>query len=262
MGAGRTWQFLPTFLLLLFLSLLLILLESRGWTRPFHQSIEVVVNPAKKEIYRFFQKKVRNPWLFLTSLPSQAEKINSLQKQVQELLPEKEKARALLEENKILRRQLGAPLPPSWQFLPAQTLGKTDFLTLDKGEKDGVKVGQMVVLENILVGRVARILPRQSQVELPTAPSAKIPVVAQETRARGILQGQFGQSFVLERVPQGETLKENDLLVTTGEGDYLTGLLVGKIAQIERIETEVFQKAQVIPLLDYQKLETVFLVFP
>lgn len=252
---------LPTFFSLLLISLLLIFLEKQGMVKPLREGVEIVTKPVKRGIYRPFQR-IRGQWLFLSSRRSQSEKIKFLEEKEQELLAEKEKNRALLEENKALRAQLEAPLPPTWEFLPAQTLGQTPLLTLDKGEKNGVKVGQTAIFKNILVGKVVKITPYQSQVQLPTDPSAKIPVVCQKTRARGILRGEFGKSLVLGEVLQGETLEVGDLLVTTGEGDFPKGLLVGKITEVEKLETEVFQKAQISPLLDYEKLETVFLLVP
>ena len=59
---------------------------------------------------------------------------------------------------------------------------------------------------------------------------------------------------------QGDKLNVGDLILTTGEGGYPSGLAIGKIKEVKKIEKELFQTAVVQLLIDPTSLTTVFLV--
>ena len=176
-------------------------------------------------------------------------------------------------ENTAQRRLLGASLPPDWQFFPAQTAGLIGGqLIIDQGEKQGVKVGQAAIFENILVGKVEKAGERIAWMQLPSNKKSRILVkvipdgeegsqrTQSETegteKARGLLIGD-GEKMRLEKVLQEENLAEGDLVVTA---DYPPNLLIGKIKKVFKKEAEIYQTAEVEPLVDYQKLEIVFLI--
>ena len=157
-----------------------------------------------------------------------------------------------------MRRLLGAPLPAKWKFLPAKVMGNGEKIRIDKGEKDGVKKGMIVVSENILVGRIVSLTQKSSLLELPISPGVILPVVVKRAgnkgiQARGILQ-QSGGNLVLSEVLQSEDIQKGDLVVTVGDENLLPDLLIGQITDVLPKSAEVYQKARVKPLLEYDKL--------
>jgi len=166
------------------------------------------------------------------------------------------------------RRLLGTPLPPEWQFFPAQTAGLIDgSLTIDKGENDDIKIGQTVLVENIFVGVVKKTGQYQAQVRLPIEENAKFLVKVipaedhpetgdSEAKAKGLLTGNGGK-LKLEKVLQKKQLNEGDLIVTS---EFPPNLIIGKIKKVIKNEVEIYQSAEVEPFLDYQKLEIVFIL--
>jgi rod shape-determining protein MreC len=251
MEKESTGRILPLFLFLLLLSLFLILAENFGAVKSIRGAGERLVVPVKSGIYRAWQG---------ISGGFSADKIAELEQTARQGVVCSVQLKTLEEENKALRRQLEAPLPPTMKFLPAKTLGLTRYLTIDKGEEDGVREGMMVISENILVGKVIGITPKTAQVLLPTDPDSKIPSRTLKTNARGLVVGEFGTKISFAKVLQAEVLEIGDLLVTTGEGGYLPDLLIGKIANIEKVPVEPFQKGEVTSLLDYKKLANVFVI--
>lgn len=247
------------FLFLILFSLFLILAENFGWIKTIRSAVEKGTIPTKMVAYRTWQG-ISGSFSGLFSLSNCPQKIADLEKQIEEYLVLSVKLNVLEEENKALRRQLEAPLPPTTKFLPAKTLGLTKYLTIDKGEEDGVKPGMIVVSENILVGKIIQVTPKTAQVILPTDPDSKIPSRTIKTNARGLVEGQFGTGAVFDRVLQAEVLESGDLLVTTGEGEYERDLLIGKLTRIEKVPVEPFQKGEITPLLDYSKLVNVFVI--
>jgi len=259
MGRESVLKSLPHFLLLTLVSLLLIFFENFGWTKPIHGVSEKATRPVKLIFYRA-QTRLSSTFSFLSFWRYGQQKIKYLEERNREFQVGDQKTRALEEENRSLRSQLGVTLPSEWELEPAQVLGKTRHLTIDKGEKDGLKIGQVAIFQNILVGKVVKVGLYESEIELPTDPESKIPAQTAKTRAKGLLMGQFGDRMTLEKVTQGESLEEEDSVVATGEGGYPKGLIIGKISWVEKKESEVFQKAGVVPSLNFDKLEMVFLV--
>ncbi|MDP3998133.1 MAG: rod shape-determining protein MreC [bacterium] len=259
MGRESVLKSLPHFLLLVLISLVFLFLENFGWVKPIHAVAEWGTKPVKLVFYHSGQQ-LRGNFYFLTFWRTGEKKIRSLKDRNQELLVEAEKARVLEEENRALRAQLGITLPADWELELAQTLGKTRYMAIDKGEKEGIYLGQVAIVKKFLVGRVVKVNPHESQIELPSDPESKIPIMTVKTQARGLLTGQFGRGMNLEKVTQGESLETEDLVVTTGEDGYPKDLIVGKISWIEKKENEVFQKAGVEPALDFDGLEVVFLI--
>src|SRR3989304_6423747 len=177
MGREAVLKSLPQFLFLVLISLLLIFFENLGWLKPAHAFAEKGTKPAKLTLFRSWQK-TQNSFSFLSFWRSGSQKIQNLEERNRELLVEAQIAKALDEENRTLRAQLKISLPSDWQFQEAQTLGKNRYLFLDKGEKDGVKVGQIAVLKNFLVGKVIKVSSYESQDEMTADPEGKIPVRA------------------------------------------------------------------------------------
>lgn len=249
MEKESTKKILPPFLLFFGVCLILILLENLGLLRLVRRGTESVTTPLKMVIFRAWQK---------TGLGSSV--ASDIGPQIRELATLRVKLQVLEDENKSLRKQLEAPLPPTMKFLPAKTIGLTRFLTIDKGDEDGVKVGMTVISENILVGKVNQVTPKTAQIILPTDPDSKIQVRTIKTGAKGLALGEFGTKAVLDKVLQAERLEKDDLVVTTGEEGDIKDLLIGKLGKIEKEEVQPFQKAEIIPLLDYGKLVDVFVV--
>lgn len=250
---------MPLFLFLVLASLILLFGENFGWTNFLHGVFEQGAKPVKLVFYRSAQQ-VQTTFSFFTFWRSGEQKLKHLEERNRELMVEAQKVKALTEENKILRDQLEVALPAEWVFDPAQTIGRSRYLTIDKGAEEGVVLGQVAVVKKILVGKVIDVSTHESQIELPTDPESSIPVQTVKTGARGILSGQFGKGMAIDKVTQGEVLEKEDIVTSTGEGGYLKGLIIGKIGSVEKSESELFQKAQVEPVLNFAELEFVFLV--
>ncbi|PJC75981.1 hypothetical protein CO010_03935, partial [Candidatus Shapirobacteria bacterium CG_4_8_14_3_um_filter_39_11] len=53
---------------------------------------------------------------------------------------------------------------------------------------------------------------------------------------------------------------KGDLVITSGEENWLPDLLIGQIEEVLPKTAELYQTARVSALLDYQKLRIVFIV--
>ena len=140
-------------------------------------------------------------------------------------------------------------------------------IVLGIGTADGVKVDDVVVSEQGLVGRVSEAGPNYSKVLLITDPSSNFSALVEGSRATGIVRGQYGDSLIMDWLLQTEAVKAGDVVVTAGLGLgdqvrslYPKGLVVGKVLQVQNAEAAAYQRAIIGPAVDLRKLETVLVV--
>lgn len=239
------------FLILLISSVLIFFLDGRGYLNGVKGAVQIVILPVQ---YSFFAagQNVKNSFSFLTFWKSGENRIKNLELRNMELAAAKNEADRLEKENKELKKQLGVNITKSHILLPAPVLGLDRYLQIGAGTNDGVKEGMMVVYLDNLVGKIIRVLPRSSFVQLAIDPQAKIPV--KTGKARGLVSGQFNSSQILDRVAQNEEINTGDLIFTPED------LVVGKVDKIISQQTDIFKKATVLPVLDYSELTTVFII--
>lgn len=169
------------------------------------------------------------------------------------------KVRILESENIKLRRQLEAPLPPSYKFVPAQVIAVTRFMEIEAGSDQGIKKGQLVVDELTLVGIVETVSARRSNIKLITDPDFQIAAVTSRG-TRGIAAGQGKGNMALTKVLQKDPLFLSDQVLTLGAEFVPPNLLIGKITNITAEETSTYKQAKIAALLDLGREKNVFVI--
>ncbi|MDB5476936.1 MAG: mreC, partial [Phenylobacterium sp.] len=96
------------------------------------------------------------------------------------------------------------------------------------GKEKGVQVGNPVMSETGLVGRIMGVTTGASRVLLTTDTASKIPVMIDRTNARAILTGDGGPNPKLDYLRGQNPVKEGDRVMTSGDGGLMPrGLPVG-----------------------------------
>ena len=170
----------------------------------------------------------------------------------------------LKKENGDLRRLLGAPLPSNWHFLPAQVIGSDNgILLLDKGKSDNVLVGQAVVFDNFMVGKIVEIGENISRLQTPTNADFKIAAVVKSPKsddlaARGLVLVRGGR-LILDQVLMEEKIAVGDIVMTALDRNIPADIPIGTITNLSQ-PSSVFQKAEIEPMVVSSQLKNVFLV--
>lgn len=103
---------------------------------------------------------------------------------------------------------------------------------IDVGSAKGVRVGNPVVTEHGLVGRVTGVTGGVSRVVLLTDVASRTPVMIERTDARAMLTGDGGDSPRLEFIRGSGSIKAGDRILSSGDGGGLPrGLPVGVAAK-------------------------------
>ena len=238
-------------------------IESFGFLDPLKKPIQFVTVPIQLSLYSA-KLNVGNTFKTFGEIGSLRDSNLALEEENAILVAKNAKLELLKEENEAIRRQIGSTSTKKQELIVAKVIGESPIvskklLLIDKGEVHGVREGMVVVDENVLIGEIFSVSPRTSSVQLVSDPENKIPVITNR-KVRGLVVGQFSAEVELTNVVQGDTLNVGDLILTTGEGGYPSGLVIGEIKEVKKVEKELFQKAVIEPLVNPSSLSTVFLV--
>jgi rod shape-determining protein MreC len=137
-------------------------------------------------------------------------------------------------------------------------------LRIDRGARDGVKVGAAVVNQDGVVGRVAVVTPGWADVMLLVDANSSTDVLVQRTRSRARVRGTGRDSHLgiqVEYLSRSADVEPGDVLVTSGTGTvFPKGLRVGTIVSVARGAFGLYQSAQIEPSVDFGRLEGVLVV--
>lgn len=138
-----------------------------------------------------------------------------------------------------------------------------NYIIIDQGREDGVEIGMPIVTSAGLVGRVTEVGTNWSRVLLINDTTSSVNAVVQSTRATGIVQGQAQGSdlLIMRFLPLGDSVKENDLILTSGIGGaFPKRLVIGQVIQVRQRDTDLFTEAIIRPSVDLARLEFVLVM--
>lgn len=255
------------FILLLLFALILISLrakQSKG-IEFFDALLLETCSPFQKGatfIIRTIQETFQQ-YIFLIHL----EKENRMLKQkLLELQAENHQLNEMRLENERLRKLLHFNEKNSLNMIGAEVIGHDPTswfksVTIDKGERDGVRKGMAVVSPEGVIGQILKTSPHYSTVLLITDYNSAIDSIVQRTRAKAIIEGKGENRCQLKYLLRTEEVAEGDVVVTSGlVGNFPKGLKIGEISKVDKKGYGVFQYAELVPSVDLNRLEEVFII--
>ena len=134
-------------------------------------------------------------------------------------------------------------------------------VSIDKGERDGVKKGMAVISAAGVVGQILKTAPHYATVLLITDYNSAVDSIVQKSRAKAIVEGKGENRCQLKYLLRTEEVAVGDAVVTSGlAGNFPKGLMVGEIKSVDKKGHGVFQYAELAPSVDLARLEEVFVV--
>lgn len=109
-------------------------------------------------------------------------------------------------------------------------------LTIYKGYKDGISLGDAVLTSDALVGVIAKTYEHTSVVNLITNKDTSISV--QIGDSMGILSYESGK-MVVKNIINTEDIKVNDLVYTSGLGNLPEGIYIGEVTEVISINNNL-----------------------
>lgn len=253
---------LKLFLLLIFLSLTVLLLDNINLLNLPRKLLFYITNPVSFGIYNT-KKNIDRQFYFIFAARFAAQQNKALKEQVGKLIAENAEVRKQLAESEAMLSQEKHLDPKTFNLFPARPIGLSRYLRIDKGSSSGIKSGQVVVFEDNYIGKVKTVAAESASVELITDPDSKVSVFTlnKEGKAKGILMGQFGTELLLDKILHEERIAIGDLVYSEGlEGFLPRGLILGKVNEVLDRENEIFKQAKVAPIFDIGDLDLVFVI--
>ncbi len=180
------------------------------------------------------------------------------------------KLKALEEENRMLRETAKFLADNGYDHVSARVIARSTDITratilIDRGSSDGIELGMAVVAgDGIYVGKVTTLRERVSTVTLAADPSSRVAASPLSgDRLYGLVQGEGNGVARLTLVPQSESLKANDVVVTAGTEEKVPpNLPIALVNEIEGKPTDPFKTASLEPLARPERLQLVAVLRP
>jgi len=204
-----------------------------------------------------------NQYVFLVHL----QKENTMLKQrIAELQRESHQGKEMALAHERLQKLLQFRDKISPSVIAAEVIGQDPSswlmsVTINKGEKDGVRKGMAVISAEGAIGQILKTSPYHSVVLLITDYNSAIDSIVQRTRAKAIVEGKGENRCQLKYLLRAEDVVVGDLVVTSGlSGNFTKGLMIGRISKVDKRGHGIFQYAELVPSVDLTKLEEVLVI--
>lgn len=197
----------------------------------------------------------------LEKLKEKAKQVDSMQAKYDEVNKELQELKELVELNSTLHEN---------SYLNATVVSRNvgfwnKALTVDKGSKNGVKVGMAVVTSDGLIGTVENVSNFNSTIKLLTSEdvSNKISVkikVDDDSYVYGLLNGYDTKKhlFNVEGIAENKEIPLGALVTTTGlSNDFPSGVLIGKVKEIKKDHFDLASAVAVESNVDFSKISYV-----
>jgi len=125
---------------------------------------------------------------------------------------------------------------------------------INKGSADGIVVGQAVVDENGLVGRVDLVTRLSARVRLITDPLISVGVRVQDTNQTGAVTGRGDELLRLDMFDASKPVREGAVVITDGSR-FPPGVVVGYVNETKAAEVGFTLRTTVDPAARFSELD-------
>jgi rod shape-determining protein MreC len=178
--------------------------------------------------------------------------------------------------HKLLHYAQGPSFPKDFGEVGASVLTSPSSLdqsiTISAGSNEGIKLNDVVITNEGLVGTISKVFGGEARVTLLTDPTSAVRAVDQKNLAAvGLLDHGTGASaLVLDRVGKDKPpVYAGDTIITAGSpsGSKLASLYprnipIGFVSSVGQNDTDIFKDIQVQPFVDFSSLESVLVLIP
>ena len=221
---------------------------------PFQKAATLVI----KTVQGTFQH-----YVFLVNLGKEN---RMLREKIAQLQEENHRMKEMKLANERLRQLLQFRERNSPSMIGAEVMGRDPSswfksVTIDKGDRDGVKKGMAVISPTGVIGQVLKVAPDYAVVLLITDYNSAVDCIVERSRAKAIVEGKGENRCQLKYLLRAEEVAVGDIVVTSGlAGNFPKGLMVGEVQKVDKKGHGVFQYAELVPSVDMTRLEEVFVI--
>jgi rod shape-determining protein MreC len=268
MSFFKRYQTIITALVLLFISLVvfsLTLKSPKSEMVIFRKIVLETIAPVEWAVNSAFEY-VGGLWeryIFLVGLEKENRVLTA---RLSALKKELNSYREINLEYERLRKYIGLEKDIDYPTIAAKVVGRNrpsvfKTILINRGTKDGVSIDCPVVAAEGIAGRVIEVSWNVSKVLLLVDYNSNIDALIQRSRVQGILQGTREGECDLKYVQRSEEVKVGDVVVSSGlAGIFPKGLLLGRVRNVQKEKSGLFQRIEVSTEVDVTKLEEMLVI--
>lgn len=211
----------------------------------------------------------------LRDLTNLKEENESLKKQISKLEDENRDYLNIIGKTDYLKNELKLLDKTDFKLTASQIVGKEpgnwfNRFTIDKGEKDGIKKGDIVIqgveieqntiIEGI-VGRVVDVGDRWAKVVTIVDEDSNISFKVLRTQDGGIVSGSMDGKISGYLFDDKADIIKGDKLYTSGlGGGFIEDLYLGEVNEVISEDEDLMKKIEVKPAINFKKLYKVYVI--
>lgn len=169
-------------------------------------------------------------------------------------------------ENLRLRQFLGLKERAQFGYVAANVIGKNlqllrNTVTLDAGEREGVRPMMPLVTGNGLAGKVLAAADHYAVAQILFNKDLRVSAKIERSRVDGIIRWEGGSRLLLTNVAKTLDVQEGDVVITSEYSSmFPPGIRIGVVLSARPLEGSLFQSVEVAPAVDFSRLEEAFVV--
>lgn len=192
---------------------------------PVDQAIVRATTPGAFSLKRIGEGLLSLGHIF--HIPSLLRENNRLIQENAYLQRELEQTKALKQENQELRNIRSLQVP-RYDAVPATIIARPYDLWLESvvvnvGRADGVRLGNLVVNSQGVVGKISEVENDRSRVQLITSPRFRLGAVSATNRDEGVVKGIDWRSLLMDYIHAGSKISLGEKIYTLGEETFPGG---------------------------------------
>ncbi|WP_367277265.1 rod shape-determining protein MreC [Oceanispirochaeta sp.] len=270
--SNRFWG-VPSFLILIALNILILIFSTNM----------MLLSPKSvgMSVLSLFQQGIHGTITWVTDTVNSINELKHLKDQYDQTLAKLNEFQEMnrnfeeiIQENALLREQLGFSKSLDLAHIPAKIIGKdpvnlfSSFI-IDKGSLDGISKNMPVTAyQNGVIGLVGKVIQtgfNSSQVIPLYNSTSYVASRFQYSRYEGLISG-LGDTenhLIMDYVKKTALaqINVNDMVITSGmQSLYPGGIYIGKVESITSREYDTSLEIEVSPTIDFGNLEFVFIL--
>ncbi|WP_281271409.1 rod shape-determining protein MreC [Leucothrix arctica] len=256
------------FLIAAMLSVTMVLMDYRDSSlSPIRTSLNIVLHPLQLAVDAPFQASREMREFFVNHATMKSENAK-LQELVNIYAARDQKYHSIAQENIRFRKELNATQSVKERFMLAEILSVSrdpyrQTVRIDKGSKDGLYRGQVLLAGNSIYGQVFRVEPNSAVILQLTDTKHAIPVRNNRTGLGAIAVGS-GRTNELEikNVEANVDIRTGDTFFSSGLGQlFPADFPVAMVASVAYNPGDSFMRVKARTLVDFSKSREVILIW-
>lgn len=235
------------------------------------KGVSAVVNPVSR-FFRNMGSSLREKMGGLSD--EEIKDIDELNLKVKKLEEENRKLREVVIRSEALQNEYEMIKSSNFELIAADITSLNnnswyDVFTINRGLKDGVEMGDSVVMSGDntsdalegLVGRVTGVYSDYSEITAITDDTVRVSIRTIRSGDGGILSGMKSGELKAYMFDQNSDVIVGDEIITSGLGGVIKkDIFVGEVSKVETDDTEMKKLVYIKPGVDFKHLRRVYVV--